>query len=468
MDDSVTLELLDELTHEFLQILEKTPSRLKRIRNWRATQAAKKPKSENASLMDNSFPGSSALQDQSDSSSNQSYSKAGTAFAMSLSGQSQRASLSLDSLSATYNPASEWPQSQAGYPSGCIKQEPLNISIQEAAASSQMSVPSLLQPVIKTEKTLDFYPVKLEQKGSSGGGVGKHHPPTLSANPSAAQPPGPQSSSAQKLLLEKCREKHEAVLSGQKRRQEQHGGVMDCDRGDLSSSSFTYAPATMSQVDHRKHSQSHQTTGGATASPMKIKVPSSSASGQDRRHYSDKREKGLPKLHLGVPGGSSFGQPSKDELKMKIKVSSSDRHSSSDESMATNNKSKHSSPLVSKEKHRGSEHNLHRHHKHSHTHSGNGRGDAEGPGAAGLLRSPPGLVGMEGSSLAPPGLAPPSSSRKRGHLEVSHNHHPSSSTSCSKVSKVPKGGTGAAGGLRTSQQYPPHSDSPHEVGEQRH
>uniref|UniRef100_A0AAY4BDG8 Cyclin T1 n=1 Tax=Denticeps clupeoides TaxID=299321 RepID=A0AAY4BDG8_9TELE len=35
VDTTVTLELLDELTHEFLQILEKTPSRLKRIRNWK-------------------------------------------------------------------------------------------------------------------------------------------------------------------------------------------------------------------------------------------------------------------------------------------------------------------------------------------------------------------------------------------------------------------------------------------------
>uniref|UniRef100_A0A3Q1G4H6 Cyclin-T1 n=1 Tax=Acanthochromis polyacanthus TaxID=80966 RepID=A0A3Q1G4H6_9TELE len=35
VDPTVTLELLDELTHEFLQILEKTPSRLKRIRNWK-------------------------------------------------------------------------------------------------------------------------------------------------------------------------------------------------------------------------------------------------------------------------------------------------------------------------------------------------------------------------------------------------------------------------------------------------
>lgn len=45
VDSKVTLELLDELTHEFLQILEKTPSRLKRIRNWKASgQTTKKPK----------------------------------------------------------------------------------------------------------------------------------------------------------------------------------------------------------------------------------------------------------------------------------------------------------------------------------------------------------------------------------------------------------------------------------------
>lgn len=32
--------VLAELTHEFLQILEKTPSRLKRIRNWRVRGTA--------------------------------------------------------------------------------------------------------------------------------------------------------------------------------------------------------------------------------------------------------------------------------------------------------------------------------------------------------------------------------------------------------------------------------------------
>uniref|UniRef100_A0A3B3XZY4 Cyclin-like domain-containing protein n=1 Tax=Poecilia mexicana TaxID=48701 RepID=A0A3B3XZY4_9TELE len=58
VDRTVTLQLLDELTHEFLQILERTPSKLKRIRNWRAIQAAKKPKTE-GSAVESAFQGTS-------------------------------------------------------------------------------------------------------------------------------------------------------------------------------------------------------------------------------------------------------------------------------------------------------------------------------------------------------------------------------------------------------------------------
>ncbi|XP_074514283.1 cyclin-T2a isoform X1 [Sebastes fasciatus] len=477
VDNSVTLELLDELTHEFLQILEKTPSRLKRIRNWRATQAAKKPKGDSSQLSDNSFAGPSML-DQGDLAlgSNSSFSKASAAFPVPLPGQAGDAPLALEALAGTYNPAShsEWPlsnQSQTGYPSTCIKQEPLSIPLQEPTLSLQTS--SLLQhpPIFKTEKTLDFIPVKQEPKGAGGSGGGKHQPPPQSAYPPPAQPPPPQPSPAQKLSLDKYREKHAAELavSGQKRGQEQHGGIMDCDgRGDmLSSSSSTYAPSSASQVDHRKHTQPHQTShhggGCTTASPMKMKVPSSSTSGQDRRHHGDKRDKGSLKLRLAVPGSggsSQLDKPSKDELKMKIKVSSSERHSSSDEGMAANNsKSKHSSPLVSKEKqHRGADHNLHRHHKHSHphphTHSGNGGG--------GPLRGPPGLVSMDGTALAPPGSTSLSSSRKRAYPEAGHNHHPPSSfsTSCSKVSKISKGGTGAAGTTSFSFPFLPPCSSP--------
>uniref|UniRef100_A0A3P8P0M9 Cyclin-like domain-containing protein n=1 Tax=Astatotilapia calliptera TaxID=8154 RepID=A0A3P8P0M9_ASTCA len=443
VDNAVTLELLDELTHEFLQILEKTPSRLKRIRNWRATQAAKKPKTENAQMTDNSFPGPSLAQDQADASfpgvpsSNPGFSKAGTTFPMPMLSQSGGVALALDSIATTYNPGShsEWPQgnqSQQGYSTTCIKQESLSIPIPE---SLQTSTSSLLQHpmVYKTEK-IDFNPVKQEQKGAGASGAAKHQ-----LAPQSAYPPPAQPSPAQKLSLDKYREKHAAELaaSGQKRRQEQKQTV-------------------------------HGSGGSATASPKKMKVPSSS-SGQDRRHHSDKRDKSSLKVRLAVPGASSGSQldkssqqMSKDELKMKIKVSSSERHSSSDESMGTNNnKSKHSSPMVSKEKHRGAEHNPHRHHKHSHapTHSGNGRGATEGSGVGiGLLRGPPGLISMEGTTHGPPG--PTSSSRKRAYPEPSHNHHPSapSFTASSKVSKISKGGSSAAGTSSfSSPSFPPCS-----------
>ncbi|XP_028991710.1 cyclin-T2a isoform X2 [Betta splendens] len=452
VDSSVTLELLDDLTHEFLQILEKTPSRLKRIRNWRATQAAKKPKTDSNQLMDSPFPGPSMLQGDASlpglSSSNPSFPKTSASFTVAVPGHSAGAPLSLDNLASTYNQPShsEWPQgnqSQAGY---SVKQDVLSIPHQEQILSLQ---------------------------GESG--EGRHQAPL-------------QPSLAQKLSLEKYRDKHstELVVSGEKHRQEQHGGVMDCDvKGEmLSSSSSIYAPLSMSQVDNRKHSQPHQTPhavgsgGSSTVSPMKLKV-SSSASTQDRRYQSDKRDKGSLKLRMAVPGSGGTTQPdkcgqqSKDELKMKIKVGSSEHHSSSDEGIAANNnKNKHSSPLIGKEKHRGAEHSLHRHHKHSQplAHSGNGRGGLQGPVGGGLLRLHPGLASMEGTALVPPGSTSLSSSRKRVYPDASHNHHPpsSSSTSCSKVNKIAKVGSGAPGGLRASQQYPSPSESPHEVGEQRH
>lgn len=383
---------------------------------------------------------------------------------------------------------------------------------QDVTMPMQTSTSSLLQhlPVYKTEKTVDFSPVKQEPKG---GGVARHQSTPQSAYLPSSLPPPPQPSPTQKLSLDKYREKHTADLavSGQKPGLELHGGEMDCDlKVDMpSSSSSTYAASFLSQLDHRKYSQYHQTShSGNTDSQMKVKAPILTS--QDKRHQSDKWDKGLLKLHMAVPaaGGSSqldkSGQSNKEDLKMKIKVSSSDRHSSSDEGIIASNansKSKHSSSAVTKEK---QHHNLHRHHKHSQLHSGNGRGEPEG-----LLRAPPGLGSTEGSALVLPGSAPSLlTPRKRAYPEVSHNHHPSSSftTPCSKVSKISKGGAGAPGtsphwfssalslspglsfllitvliflvlisspllshpgGLRTSQQYPP-TESPHEVGEQRH
>ncbi|KAJ8371711.1 hypothetical protein AAFF_G00302880 [Aldrovandia affinis] len=119
VDPSVTLELLDELTHEFLQILEKTPSRLKRIRNWRATQAAKKPKGDGQSA-DSAYPGPSLIHEHSmvDSipgvSGNATFPKT-LSFPIGLPSNSGGV-LSLDSITSmqgvpyTFTAPSDWPQ----------------------------------------------------------------------------------------------------------------------------------------------------------------------------------------------------------------------------------------------------------------------------------------------------------------------------------------------------------------------
>ncbi|XP_067264782.1 cyclin-T2a isoform X2 [Chanodichthys erythropterus] len=402
VDSSVTLELLDELTHEFLQILEKTPSRLKRIRNWRATQAAKKPKSDGQASDSSSLAGPSLTQDLSlmdalpGVSTNTAFSKASTSFPVTLSGNSS-SSLSLDSIASmqgtsyTYTAPSDWPQDQVRSDPYSVKQLPPHTSMHPH----------------RPDKSTEITPAKHEHKASGGA---KHQSTTY---PPPAAP-------TQKMSLDKYREKHAAELAVQKRRQDQQNVETE-----------VYGAPT--QTDHRKHlpqlSHGQQGAGATTASPLKMKL---TVPGQDK--LQDKREKGTSlKLRLPVSSQSEKGGSSKEELKMKIKVSS-ERHSSSDEGAA---KSKHSSPLVSKEKHR--DHSGHRHHhkhghSHTHTHSGNGRSGLEAPTASSALRSPVVSIGDGASSAS-------SSSRKRVNPDASHNHH----------SKKNKSSKGSAGGLRTSQ-----------------
>ncbi|CAL8342613.1 unnamed protein product [Boreogadus saida] len=447
VDTTVTLELLDELTHEFLQILEKTPSRLKRIRNWRATQAAKKPKGDGSA--DGSFSGpslgESSLLDTSmgaSSSSNPCFPKPSTSYPLSMTSTP----LSADGLAGSYG-TGDWPH--ASFSGTPLKQEPTEPALSlpssaAAAASSSSSTASLLpHPPYRTDKGPGPTLVKHEHKGGT-----KHPPPTTGLPPdlSAAFPPPPLAISplltpqGQRLSLDKYREKH---------------------RGAAEDSSHSSA----GQPEHRKHPP----PGPDAPAPAKAKHHSSSASGHERRHHGEKRDKGGThgslKLRLPLPTptpGIGGAQGNREELKMKIKV---ERHSSSDESVAaaaaavavanSNSRSKHSSPLVSKEKHahRGGEHGLHRHHqKHAgHPPSGNGSG-------------PAGAVATEAAAML---SSSSSSSRKRTHPEAGHNQHSSSSGS-SRAGKSSKGGGGAAGGPWASQQLPAASEPTHEAGEQRH
>ncbi|CAB1346994.1 unnamed protein product, partial [Coregonus sp. 'balchen'] len=427
VDNSVTLELLDELTHEFLQILEKTPSRLKRIRNWRATQAAKKPKGDGSQAND-PYPGPSLVHEHSlgdgiPGVSNSAFSKAAASFPVPLPGHAS-GPLSLDSIASmqgssyTFTTPSDWPQDTGGRSEGggySLKTDALGLQ----GASLSLHHGSLNPH--RPDKTVEFNPTKHEHKAVGGGGKHQQQQPVF-------PPPPPP---AQKMSLDKYREKHAAELAVQQQRRQTEQQDMEPESRDA------YIPSV--QSDHRKHMQPHPNPGGSsgtTAPPLKMKL---AMPGQDRLP-SDKRDKG-GSLKLRLPVPSQGGVASKEELKMKIKVSS-ERHSSSDEGGA---KSKHSSPLVSKEKHR--DHSAHRHHKqhghshlHSAQHSGNGRGGLEGPAGVGpaLLRSPLGLGGVEG--VAGPALASgSSSSRKRAHPNVAgHNHHSSSKTSKSSKGSAVK------------------------------
>uniref|UniRef100_A0A3Q2HM65 Cyclin T2 n=1 Tax=Equus caballus TaxID=9796 RepID=A0A3Q2HM65_HORSE len=442
VDPTVTLELLDELTHEFLQILEKTPSRLKRIRNWRANQAAKKPKVDGqvseTPLLGSSLVQNSILVDSvTGVPTNPSFQKPSTsAFPApvplnsgSISVQDSHTSDNLSMLatgipSTSYGLSShqEWPQHQES-----ARTEQMYSQKQETSlSSSQYSINFQQGPSVSLHSGLHHRPDKIsdhssiKQEYTHKAGSSKHHGP-ISATPGVIP---------QKMSLDKYREKRKLE-------------TLDLDVRDH------YIAAQVEQ--QHKHVQSQAASSSSVTSPIKMKIPITNTE-KPEKYMADKKEKsGSLKLRIPIPPTDKSA--SKEELKMKIKVSSSERHSSSDESSG---KSKHSSPHISrdhKEKHK--EHPSNRHHpsshKHSHSHSGSSSGGSK-HSADGIpptvLRSPVGLSsdGISSSS---------SSSRKKLHInDASHNHH-------SKMSKSSK----SSGGLRTSQH--PRETGQEASGDQR-
>ncbi|XP_036109292.1 cyclin-T2 isoform X6 [Molossus molossus] len=442
VDPTVTLELLDELTHEFLQILEKTPSRLKKIRNWRANQAARKPKVDGqvseTPLLGSSLVQNSILVDSvTGVPANPSFQKPSTsAFPApvplnsgNISVQDSHTSDNLSVLatgmpSTSYSLSShqEWPQHQES-----ARTEQMYSQKQETSLSgSQYNINFQQGPSLslhsglhhRPDKTSDHSSVKQEYTHKAGSS--KHHGP-ISATPGVIP---------QKMSLDKYREKRKLE-------------TLDLDVRDH------YAAAQAEQ--QHKHVQSQATSSSSVTSPIKMKIPITNAE-KPEKYMADKKEKS-GSLKLRIPLPHSDKSASKEELKMKIKVSSSERHSSSDEGSG---KSKHSSPHVSrdhKEKHK--EHPSNRHHpsshKHSHSHSGSSSGGSKHSGDGippTVLRSPVGLSsdGMSSSS---------SSSRKKLHInDASHNHH-------AKMSKSSK----SSGGLRTSQH--PRETGQEASGDQR-
>ncbi|XP_028927357.1 cyclin-T2 isoform X1 [Ornithorhynchus anatinus] len=448
VDPSVTLELLDELTHEFLQILEKTPSRLKRIRNWRAIQAAKRPKGDgqgpDTSLLGSSLVQNSILVDGvAGVPANASFPKPSTsAFpapvplsAGSLSVSDSHPTDSLAMLAGgllpgpSYGLAShqEWPPQQQQQ--DAARTEPAYAQKQEATLSAgqyNLSVPppAAGQPHPglhhRSDKAPEHAAAKPEFAPKSGGG--KHHGGPLPAAPTAIP---------QKMSLDKYREKRKLE-------------TLELDGREH------YMAAPLDQPQHKRHVPPQVAGSGPVASPIKMKLPAANAEKPERyssssssSSSSDKREKsGSLKLRIPIPPTEKG--VSKEELKMKIKVSSSERHSSSDEGSA-----KGKDP---KEKHRehssGRLHGGGGPHKHSHVHGGGGKhGGGGGPhGADGMppavLRSPAGLSGDGSSSGSSSG-----STRRKLHVhEAAHNHH-------SKMSKSSKSSGSSSSSSSSVKQY---------------
>ncbi|KAK2109019.1 Cyclin-T2 [Saguinus oedipus] len=424
-------QLVRELTHEFLQILEKTPSRLKKIRNWRACQAAAKKPKVDGQVSETPLLGSSLVQNSilvdsvTGVPTNPTFQKPSTsAFPApvplnsgNISVQDSHTSDNLSMLatgmpSTSYSLSShqEWPQHQDS-----ARTEQMYSQKQETSLSgSQYSINFQQGPSVSLHSGLHHRPDKIsdhssKQEYTHKAGSSKHHGP-ISATPGIIP---------QKMSLDKYREKRKLE-------------TLDLDVRDH------YIAAQVEQ--QHKQGQSQAASSSSVTSPIKMKIPIANT----EKYMADKKEKsGSLKLRIPIPPTDKSA--SKEELKMKIKVSSSERHSSSDEGSG---KSKHSSPHISrdyKEKHK--EHPSNRHHtsshKHSHSHSGSSSGGSK-HSADGIpptvLRSPVGLSsdGISSSS---------SSSRKRLHVnDASHNHH-------SKMSKSSKSSGSSSSSSSSVKQY---------------
>ncbi|XP_018418545.1 PREDICTED: cyclin-T2 isoform X1 [Nanorana parkeri] len=415
VDQTVTLELLDELTHEFLQILEKTPSRLKKIRNWRATQAARKPKADGQldnSLLNSSLVPNSLLVDPVVGvTSNASFPKPSTSafpapVSLNSGSLSLQASHNTDELpilampGTSYTMAShhEWPQHQ---------EQPRND--QAYSQKQDGSLPAAQYNIAAAQLHPGLH--HRSDKGSEHA-VKQEHTHKTSSGKHHGQIYAPSVALSHKMSLDKYREKRKLE-------------TVEIDLRDQISIIHLDQP----QPSHKKHLQIPG--GSSVASPIKMKIPISATEKTDK-HSTDKKDKsGSLKLRIPIPPTERGS--SKEDLKMKIKVSSADRHSSSDEGSG---KSKHSSPHVGKEhKDKHKEHSSNRHHgsshKHSHSHysSGSSNNNSNKLCMDGMpttvLRSPIGVPNDGGTTSS-------SSSRKRPHSnDASYNHH----TKMSKSSK---------------------------------
>ncbi|XP_003217061.1 cyclin-T1 isoform X1 [Anolis carolinensis] len=316
VDGTVTLELLDELTHEFLQILEKTPNRLKRIRNWRACQAAKKSKTDEQGD-DDCLSEQTILNMISRSASDMTI-----AGLMSMSTSSTSGAMT--SLSAT-----------SGDSPG------------ELGSTDAMSAESWIAPHVVHKLEVSHRANEI-----SAGTDHSHH--DNSSGSFSKQ--NIKSVPLAKVSLKEYRAKHAEELAAQKRQLENMEANVR--------SQYAYAAQNLLVQQQRERDVQQENN----PSPIILKIPLGSNSDGSERPSAEKADKPSPALKVRLPApvdkpAVSSSKP--EEIKMRIKVPTPlDRHSSSDESSGKN-RGEH------KEKHKlhsSNHHHHHNHHSHKHSH----------------------------------------------------------------------------------------------------
>ncbi|XP_023799027.1 cyclin-T1-like, partial [Cyanistes caeruleus] len=304
VDGTVTLELLDELTHEFLQILEKTPSRLKRIRNWRASQAARKSKTDDhgddESLSEQTILNMISRNNSSD---------------MNIAG------LMSMSTSSTAGAGPALP-----------------------AAADSPGEPSAADP-----SQADHWhpPAKLDIHRTSESTSAAEHP----QQDGAAYPKqSTKNAPSAKVSLKEYRAKHAEELAAQKRQLENMEANVR--------SQYAYAAQNL-LVQQQREREGQQ---DSNPSPIVLKIPIAGPENPERPPGADKGDKALKMRIPAAAGGAERPIPSKqEEIKMRIKVPGpGDRHGSADESGGKSREYK--------EKHKGHSSNHHHHHHNHHSH----------------------------------------------------------------------------------------------------
>ncbi|XP_036313902.1 cyclin-T1 isoform X3 [Pipistrellus kuhlii] len=307
VDATVTLELLDELTHEFLQILEKTPNRLKRIRNWRACPAATKTKAADRGAEANTSE-QTILNMISQSSSD-------TTIAGLMSMSTSSTTSSVPSLPATEE------------------------------SSSNISNVDILQG----ERWLSSQPFKLEpaQGHRTSENVAltgaDHSLQQDSSNAFISQKQNSKSVPSAKVSLKEYRAKHAEELAAQKRQLENMEANVK--------SQYAYAAQNLLS-QHDSHSS------------VILKMPIEGSENPERP-FLEKADKTALKMRIPVASGDKAASLKPEEIKMRIKVhAASDKHNSVDDSITKSreHKEKHKT-------HPSNHHHHHNHHSHKHSHS---------------------------------------------------------------------------------------------------